>query len=129
MSFQPKKTDLASKEAYSDSLAKATQAQANSWARQFSVNEEGEEGGEGKKKKGYQGMEKELAALELAMKQKEEERRHMQASLRKLDAEISTLSKSIDTRKHAVCWGKWQREEEREREREKRVDAKSRRRG
>ena len=105
MSFQPRNTEVSGKETYSDSLAKATQANASSWARQFTVTEEAEEeGGEGKKKKAYVGIEKEVVAMEVAMKQKEEAKRAMLSSLKKIEAEISSLSKSIDSRKKAVIF-------------------------
>jgi hypothetical protein len=92
-------------DANSDSSAKAYQAVAHSWARQYSVaSDDVEEIREGKKKRGYQGIEKEVSTLEAAIKRKEEERGIHLAAAKKIEAEIASLIKSLEIRKKVV-WG------------------------
>jgi hypothetical protein len=79
-----------------DSLAKATQANADVWSKRF-LNSAIEN------RSVLPSLMNEVLSMEVLLKQKEDIKKKLMASLKKIELEISTLMKEIELRKRVVC--------------------------
>jgi hypothetical protein len=79
-----------------DSLAKATQANAEVWAKRFTQRSMD------KRIQMMPSMMNEVQSLEVLVRQKEEMKKQLTNSLKKIELEIATLNKEIDTRRRVV---------------------------